>query len=222
MSIKQTVILCLFIFFSISVLNAQPVLFQDPVSAKTFNSEKYSEIKGSPFLFEKWINGQVITSSGIYKNVSLKLDAYENTLLFNKDDEAREFKDPVTGFTLIPDASDSTKNMVFRKGLSGPSLKPDQYVQVLGEGSLSLYRSDIKLLSDVNEINRGVIKTFNNSTRYYVLKDGSLKLIKPNKKELMGIFDDKREKIESFIKENNLSVTKDPDLKQVISYYNSL
>ena len=207
---------------SASSVVAQPILFEDPVSAKTFNSGKYSEINGSPFLFEKWMTGSVTTSKGTYQNLSLKLDAYESTLIFNKDEQAREFTDPVITFTLIPDPSDSSRNMVFKNGITGPSLRADQYVQVLSEGKVSLYRSDIKLVSDVNEINKGVIKTFNNSTRYYIVRDGKAKLVKMNKKELLNELSDQQDKVEAYIKENKLSMSKDADLKSLFKYYNSL
>lgn len=215
-------LVCLLVIISIgNLVSAQPILFQDPVSSRTFNSQKYSGIKGSPFLFEKWITGSVTTSEGIYQHLELKFDAYSNTLFFNKNDELYEFVDPLQSFRFYPDTTDTTRNMYFRKGLSAPGLRPDQYVQVLAEGPVSLYRSDIKLLSEMSEINAGMIKTFTNSTRYFILKDNKLQLIKMNKKELMAALKDKEEAVDSFIKANNLSFNRDQDLKKILSFYNS-
>ena len=122
----------------------QPLIFQDPVTARTFQSEKYSGIRGTPFLEEDWMAGWVQVPQGVYKNLRLKIDLYSNTLYFNKNDELWEFQDPVKSFVIFPDASDSTKFREYKKGVNGGGLREDQFVQVLGEGKVSLYRSDIK------------------------------------------------------------------------------
>ena len=200
----------------------QPLIFQDPVTARTFQSEKYSGIRGTPFLEEDWMAGWVQVPQGVYKNLRLKIDLYSNTLYFNKNDELWEFQDPVKSFVLFPDASDSTKFREYKKGVNGGGLREDQFVQVLGEGKVSLYRSDIKLLSEMSEINAGMVKTFTNSTRYFIKKDNNMQLIKLNKKELLAVLKDKEEQILAFVKENDLSFTKDEDAKLIIRYYNML
>jgi hypothetical protein len=200
----------------------QDMVLHDPVSSRTFNSEKYSGFNGSPFLFDKWINGWINTTNGIYKDLSLKLDIYSNIIYFKKDDESYEIQDPVVTFTLMSKVGDSASYLKFRKGLSGSIIKPEQYVQILAEGPVSLYRSDIKLLTDVNEINNGVVKTFTGSSRYIVVKDGSMQLLKNPKKDILPFLQDKNEKVQEFISINKLSLNKDLDLKSLINYYNSL
>jgi hypothetical protein len=205
----------------ISSLLAQPIVFQDPMSGKTFNPEKYSDIKGSPFLFEKWMPGSVTTEKAIYKNLDLKLDSYSNTLFFKKDDQPYELEETIKSFTLAP-AGDTSRQMFYKKGFSQAGLKPDQYVQVLAEGKLGFYRSDIKLLAEMSEINRGIVKSFTTSSRYFIAKNGSMQLVKLSKKEFLSLLADQDEKIQAYIKDNKLSINKEDDARALVKYYNSL
>lgn len=205
-----------------SPLFSQIMILHDPVSARVYNTEKYSGINGSPFLYDKWITGTATIARGHYDSIELKFDVYSSTLYFNKDGESYEFKDEIKSFILKPAVSDSSTYQYYKKGISGSGLKPHQFVQVLFEGRLSLYKSDIRLLSEVNEINAGVVKTFSNSSRYFIMKDNTLQLIKLNKKEIFDIIKDKENQVESYISENKLSTKKESDFVTILKYYNSL
>lgn len=205
-----------------STLQSQIMILHDPISATIFSTEKYSGVKGSAFLYDKWIAGSATTLKGRYINLELKLDAYSNTLYFNKDGEPYEFQENELSFILMPTVTDSSSYQYYKKGISGSGLKADQFVQILFEDRLSLYKSDIKLLSEVNEINAGLVKVFNTASRYFLMKDNTLQLIKLNKKEVFEIIKDKEDKIQSYIKDNNLSVKKETDLISLLKYYSSL
>lgn len=202
---------------------AQTMVLQDPVSARMFSIEKYSGYDGSPFLFnDNWTPGSATVTKGTYKNLDLRLDVYNSVLFFKKNEEPYEFQDEVISFVLMPNAADSTTWMHFKKGFADGGLKPNQYVQVLSEGKVSLYKSELKLLSDVNQINQGVVKTFTTTARYFVLKSGAMQLIKPNKKEILDVLSDKSDKVQSFINDQKISFKKDTDLARLFRYYNSL
>jgi hypothetical protein len=216
----------LFPFFIALLINssslAQNMVLNHPLSSKVFSTDKYSGIDGSPFLYDKWISGSATIAKGYYNNLELRLDAYSNTLYFNKDGEPYEFVDDVKKFILMPTVTDSSSYQYYKKGISGAGINTNQYVQVFFEGPLSLYRSDIKLLSEVNQINVGVVKTFTASTRYFIMKDNTLKLIKLNKKEVFEIIKDKEGKINAYVTEQKLSTKKEADLIAILKYYNTL
>jgi hypothetical protein len=200
--------------------SAQIAYLQDPVSATVFNTERYSEIKGSPYLLNKWLNGTATTDKGVYNKLTLKLDVYNNTLVFNKDDQPYEFQEDIRSFTLIPSYKDT---MYFRKGIAGGGLKPEQYVQILAEGAkASAYRSDIKLVSEMSEVNRGMVKTFNSSVRYFIVKNNSPVLVKLNKKEVLAVLNDQEAKLSAFMEENKISLKREAELAKVVAYYNTL
>ena len=197
---------------------SQNVLF-DPVSGKIFNPEKYSDISGSPFLFDKWINGSVSTPRGVYKNLQLKLDVYNNTIFFNKDDQAFEFQDQISGFILEPKSGDS---LIYLKGLTGNGLRSEQFVQVLALGKTSFYKSEQRLFAEINQINKGIVKKFTTSVRYYININDKLQLIRLNKSELLGVLNDKLGLLEEFTRQNKIDYRREADVAKLIKHLNSL
>lgn len=203
-------------------MNAQDAILIDPVTSHTFDSQKYVEINGTPFLVDQWITGSVKVPRGIYKDQRLKFDVYNNTLLFQKDDKPYEFYEPVQEFILMPRPADSSSYMRFVNGISASGLKPEQYVQVLASGKLSFYRSDIKLVSDMNEINKGIVKTFNNSTRYYFKNEAQTQIMKLSQKEILALMEDKKTQIDEYVSKNKPSFKKEKEVAELVKYYNSL
>lgn len=219
---KNKVLTVLFACISLMAVS-QDMVLSDPISNRTFDTQKYSGIKGSPFLNEDFVLADVVIGRGIYKNQKIKLDLVNNTVLFSKNDEEFEFTEPVLKFTLMPRPSDTSSYQHFIRGINGGGLKPDQFVQVLAEGPISLYRSDIKLVSETNEVNAGVIKVFNNSTRYFIKdKEGKVQVVKLSEKELLSYLQDKRPALDEYISKNRLNLKREKDAGALIKYYNSL
>ncbi|MFT4031327.1 MAG: hypothetical protein QM669_02825 [Siphonobacter sp.] len=189
----------------------------DPVTGKVFNSDKYSEVKGSPLLFEDWKPGNAVVAQGIYKGIELKYDVAGNTVLFKNGENAYEFQNNVLSFVLMPNKTDSSSYLIFKKGISAQDLRPDKYVQVLAEGKISLYKIYLKMESQISEINQGVVKTFIDATKYLVIRGGKSEYIKLTKKEVLGLMEPRQE-IEQYTK----SMKNEKDLVQLIKYYNAL
>lgn len=200
---------------------AQLLQLQDPVSSKNFNPDKYAGIRGTPLFQDKWIHGSVITTKGIYPDLELKIDLYDNILFFNKEDASFELLDQIVSVKLFPKWPDTLQQFIFVKGMNQNGLKPEQYVQALvGAGAVQLYRSDIKQVTEMSEINAGMIKTFANTSRYYIKKADQLKLIKLNKEELMAFLMDKEAEVNAVIEAKRLNLKKEADIIQVIQAYN--
>lgn len=200
---------------------AQLLQLQDPVSSKNFNPDKYAGIRGTPLFQDKWIHGSVVTTKGVYPDLELKIDLYDNILFFNKDDASLELLDQIVSVKLFPKWPDTLQQFIFVKGMSQNGLRPEQYVQALvGTGAIQLYRSDIKQVTEMSEINAGMIKTFANTSRYYIKKGDQLKLIKLNKEEVMPFLMDKEAELNSVIEAKRLNLKKESDIIQLIQAYN--
>jgi hypothetical protein len=219
----KNIFICIVLCFSLFNANAQLLQLQDPVSSKNYNPDKYTGIRGTPFLQDKWIHGSVTTNLGVYTDLELKIDLYENAVFFNKQDEPFELIDKILEVTLFPKWPDTVNKMVFVKGMSQGGIRADQYVQVLvGIGNVQLYRSDIKQVSEMSEINAGMVKTFANNSRYYLKKGDQFKFIKLSKEEVMPFFNDKDAAINGVITEKRLNLKKESDLILAVQSYNSL
>ena len=165
----------------------------------------------------------MITSKGIYPDLELKIDLYDNILFFNKEDASFELLDQIVSVKLYPKWPDTIQQYIFVKGMNQNGLKPEQYVQALvGAGAIQLYRSDIKQVTEMSEINVGMIKTFANTSRYYIKKGNELKLIKLNKDEMMPFLIDKEAAVNAVIETKRLSLKKESDIIQVIQAYNNV
>jgi hypothetical protein len=215
----------LFILLSMALQNVQAQLLQlqDPVSSKNFNPEKYAGIRGTPLLVDKWQHGSVITNKGYYADLELKIDLYDNQVFFNKNDESFELLDQIVAVRLFPKWPDTVNQQVFIKGMTQNSIRPEQYVQVLvAQGAVQLYRSDIKQVTEMSEINAGMVKTFANTSRYYVKKGDQFKLVKLNKEEIMPFLVEKEAEINDFVAKKKLNLKKEADFVQLIQAFNAL
>jgi hypothetical protein len=219
---KLTVILIALFCSVVAFSQFGGMQLQDPQSGRVYKPSRYSDINGTPFLTEKWQLGNVVTSKGIYKGLNLRLDAYSHVLYFNKNEEAYEFEEPVLRFMFTPNPADSSNYVQFVKGLTGADVRKDQYLMILSEGKLPLYKVPMIFVSEVNEINKGVVKTFRKVDKYYTLKDNSLQLLKLSKSDVLEILSDKKDKVEAFVKTQDLSFKKDADVVAIFKYYNSL
>lgn len=213
------------ILFSLALQSAQAQILQlqDPVSSKNFNSEKYAGIRGTPFLQEKWNRGIVITNNGVYNDLELKIDLFDSKVYFNKNDESFELLDQIIGLKLYPKWPDTSAALSFMRGINQNSIKPEQYVQILvGSGTVQFYRSDIKQLTEMSEINAGMVKTFANTSRYYIKKGDQYKLIKLAKEEVLPFLQDKEAAVNSLITDQKLNLKKESDIVKLLQGYNSL
>jgi hypothetical protein len=221
--IMKKLLFSLLLCTSLYAAQAQLLQLQDPVSSKNFNPEKYAGIRGTPFLQEKWIHGAVTTNLGIYNDLELKIDLFENALFYNNGGEPFELIDKIVEVKLFPKWPDNKIELVFTKGISQAGIKPEQYVQVLvGNGAVQFYRSDIKQVSEMSEINAGMVKTFSNTSRYYIKKGDQFKFIRLNKEDVMSFLMDKEAAINAIIAEKKLNLKKEGDIAQAIQAYNSL
>ena len=219
---KKTIVAIL-LCFALQNVQAQLLQLQDPVSSKNFNPEKYAGIRGTPFFQEIWLHGAVTTNLGIYNDLELKIDLFENALFYNNGGEPFELVDKIVEVKLFPKWPDNKIELIFTKGMNQAGLKPEQYVQVLvGNGAVQFYRSDIKQVSEMSEINAGMVKTFSNTSRYYIKKGDQFKFIRLNKEDVMSFFIDKEAAINAIITEKKLNLKKEGDIAQAIQAYNSL
>lgn len=216
-------ILFLVLAITLQTAEAQLLQLQDPVSSKNFNPEKYAGIRGTPLLVDKWQHGSVITTKGYYADLELKIDLYDNQVFFNKNDESFELLDQIVALRLFPKWPDTAIQQVFIKGLNQNNIKPDQYVQVLvAQGPVQLYRSDIKQVTEMSEINAGMVKTFANASRYFIKKGDQFKLVKLNKEEIMPFLIEKETEINDFIAKKKLNLKKEADFVQLLQAFNAL
>lgn len=199
-----------------SFLASSQVQLQDPLSGKVLQVSKYAGINGSPFLIDDWARGKVITPKGVYSSLYIKYDAFSSTLFFRRNDESYEFSEPVDSFVILQ----NNRELFFVKGLEAQDLRREQFVEVLCKGKITLYKSVLVFMTEVNKVNEGIIKSFNKSERLYLARDGKLDQLRSGKKEFLSIFGDGAQEMETFATSNGLSFRKTDDLVKMVTHYN--
>lgn len=215
-------ILCLILTGFCLQISFSQITLHDPTTSRYFDGQKYTGILGTPFLFKEWIKGSVVTPKGIYQNLELKYDAYENMLLFNKEEKSYGFEDEVKEFVLMKNVMDSNSYQYFIKGVIADGLSSNKYVQTLSNGKIKLYKQISKLMTEVNQVNEGTKKSFTNVTKYFAGAEGHIQQINFNKKELLFLLKDMDAEMQQFIKDRSINFKKEEDAAALINYYNQL
>ena len=205
-----------------SIMGQVDMPIHDPLTQKPYNIDKYAGVNGSPFFFENWMKATIVTNKGQYSLAQVKFDAYDNIIQFNQNDDLFEVSDQIVSFQLYAKPEDNKPTYFFEKGFSGNGLKSDQFVLVLVKGPVSFIRAESKALTDVNQINVGLIKTFTNVTRWYIIRNNAAQLVRLNKSEILPLLSDKAEQIQAYISAQSLNMKKEEDFSKIIRYYNSL
>ena len=188
-----------------------------PVTVNT-----YMHIKGSPFIFDEWLPGEVVTADGeLHAGMLLKYNTETNllTFVYNPKEEALKFAEPVTAFTIF-----GKQRMNFGKNF--PKIDgygKDSYYEVIALGKATLLKHYRGFLKDTRSADLSMTDgTYVQRAAYYIFKDGKIARIKPNAKIIQEAFADKSAEVNSFLVGKGINFENEEDLKKVFDHYNSL
>jgi hypothetical protein len=192
--------------------------------------QNYNEVKGSPFLVDKWMQGDVQFANGtVLKNIAIMYDQVKDALLFKgKNDEDYYFNDPIREFTInyVNITHIKISKSTFRSGFAASKgLTTNSFFEILVDGKMKLLKRTNKTISETKEFNSAtVVKNVNTNTVYYLTSgDAPIALKKLDTKSLIAnLATEKATKAQDYISSNNLNLKNQDDLARVISYYNTL
>ncbi len=162
----------------------------DYSSNKEFVASQYTDVKGSPYFSDKWLNGKVFLNDQTwFDNLQLKFDQYNNSFIVNWHDTAFQISSAVKQVVLYR-ASDTLNGLVFRNGYAvNEKINKKIYLQVLEEGKISFLRYRKKEMNDYAEYGDATkYKRFEEVNRYFIFVDGDFKRDNFNQKEFTGCF----------------------------------
>jgi hypothetical protein len=214
----HTTILILLVSFGFA--NAQ---YLQDVQGRPIMEISYTDIKGTPFLFDDWVSGMVTLGNGeTFKNVPLKYNVFDEKLYFKnpKNDELLEFVQPVKSFKF----NESIGAGVFSKGFPViDKFNSETFYNVLFDGKVKLLNKKYKTVLEVRPYNSATTeKSFVDRNEYFMVKGTEIKRIKNSKKDFLDIFSDKSTQIDAFIKKEKINFKNNDDLIKVFNYYDSL
>ncbi len=212
-------------FLVLSLAAKAQVYLTDAATGKPYQTGIYSDIQGSPLLFEDWKVSHATDKYGTtFLDVMIRFDLYNNKFFYNYNGTSYTFVTEITEFELFPFFGDTSTKMIFKKGFTVPDkLTPDKYVQVLAEGKVTAIKYLYKTIDETTEYNvPGKVKNFGSRMTYYFIKDGVTTSQKPNSKLLAELLKDKWAAVDAYMKQNSMSAKNEDDCIRAIAYYNTL
>ena len=218
---KQLFLLLAFLFSALLVYSQ---FLQDRVTGKYYFDVKYTDVKGSPFLYDDWRPSLITYANGLQlKNVKLKFNLVSNKPLFLRNDSAFEFLNAVWEFVIYNPAGDS---VIYRNGFEAAgNISPDAYLEIMEDGKLSLLRYRPKTITYTKGFSTAVTTaefTFKPPV-LYLFDDKILIRLKHNDE---AVLKDTMKKdwvlVSDYIKLKKLNLKKDSDVLSAVRYFNSL
>lgn len=216
-------------FFSCCLINAQNnsetnrKIF-DQATGDLLYSFQYTDIKGSPFLFDNWMKGELILENDSrIKDVQLKFDSYGSKFIINKNDTAYQISPAIKEIRLYP-TGDTSNAMVFKNGFSiNGNIQPNTYLQVLAGGKTTLLKYSKKDMEEYTEYGDATkYKRFTERNQYFIYSNNSYKATTLSKKNLQDLLSDKWNEVSQYMNQHSLSGKDEKSWKQAIEYYNTL
>lgn len=205
------VMILFFSIFCFNVVKAQQVFINNIAGNKVLNSNGYEGVSGSPYLFEKWAEGEVMFKNASQRKISLlKYDMMQDVLLFSEEGTGAEltFVEPVVAFDIrgarfqnnFPAYGDYTKN---------------SYYQIIANTTHTLLKKNKISIAERTRANMPPERYFRNVAEYFVYKDGKVRQIKITEKSLALEFGLELNNFKKTIDELKINLKSDADLKRL-------
>ncbi|AMR32791.1 hypothetical protein A0256_15855 [Mucilaginibacter sp. PAMC 26640] len=212
---------------SIAAVNTARAQFVHEKDYKPVTTKDYTEMVGSPYLYDDWVPGTVKLSNGVSSKdeMLLKYDLLNDEVYFkDKSGETMAFVVPVQEFILNPTVIDATAASIYRSGYKGvEGSKPSAFYEVLSDGKVQLLKKVSKIIFESQNIGSATkTKTFMDKTKYYLVINGAVLAIKNDKKSLLTALSDKQVALAEYLKTNKINFKNDNELGKLVNYYNTL
>ena len=195
----------------------------DQVTGNLLYIYQYTDIQGSPFLYDDWNDGVIVLNDSQMSHVKLKFDTYSNKFVVNKNDTSYEISNAINEIRLFPN-NDTSNARIYRKGYNiNMRLNPKVYLQVMAEGKTSLLKYAFKDMEEYTEYGSAVkIKRFREGQQYFILKDGQYTSTTLTKKNLQDALSDKWPAVSDFLSKKGLNGKDEKSWTAAFRFYNTL
>lgn len=208
---------CLFILTTTTLFaQATDVLM---TNSRSIDKDRYKGVKRSPYLFEDWRKGKIISAdAAIIEGVLLNFNGETEGFEIKKGDNFIEL-DPKWYIRVLLE-EESGEVITFQKNFSPPLT--NKFTRVVYKGkNLSIVEDfiakiEVKVVNNVGK--KEEFKRFYSKRNYFLIKDKKITLIKAKKKSLYALLGHKAE-LDSFIKKGKLKLSTETDLIKLFTFY---
>lgn len=217
---KKTALSLLFILIAqtgmaqtqISFMNALPV-----------NEDVYSDIAGSPYLFDTWRSGKIISYlDTVQVNLEINFNGFTNSFEIRKGGEFINLDEEYYQEVVLDNPNNPEYPFHFTK--YAPDDLSGNWALVYFEGEhFSVYRTfDAGLTEDeIQDVGKTIkVRTFQNKRTFYLYRDSELEVIRFKKKQLRKAFG--KSDFDAVVKTNDLDIDEHADRVKLFRALNTL
>jgi hypothetical protein len=180
------------------------------------------KIEGTPYLSEKYVDGEILLGTSVRSTVPLRYNAYQDLMEYQQNGKALVL-DPTTKIKRVR-LGESTY-VVDKFPFDGKTKYG--FLNLLDSGKVTLlakkvvkYQEPIKGRAlDGGDVPAKFSRS--NDTYYYRIGNGELLEVE-SIKDMIASFPDKQEELKQFAKKEKISPKKEDELVKFVRYYNSL
>ena len=203
------------------IASAQAQFMQD-INGRVVTEVTYTDVEGSPYLFEDWNTGimKAVQNDKVFDGLKMRYDAYKDEVEYEKDGKMYRLGPEITAFTLP--TGDALYE--FRRGFPAVgSQTENSFYRVLSDGNTKvLKRYAMKMREEKPYNSATVTKRFDLNEQLYVLKNGTMYPVKTNdKKGIMKLVSDEKNLMNYVIKEEQLNFKTEDDIVKLLEEYDA-
>jgi hypothetical protein len=191
--------------------------------------ELYEGIKGTPYLFDTWKEGNIfLKDSSLIRDINIKYNIYTDDVLYlnsKSGDSLIIDRHRIDAFEIQGDSSADL--LLFRDiSLKPGSKDKSTFARVLYNGKTKLLIKYIKVFIKADY--KGAYTAgrrydeYTDNSQYYIIKDNELNRIRLNKKAIIKVLADRENEIKSFIDKEGTALDNENDVIKLLEYYDSL
>ena len=218
---KYTILFSLFIAFALKSYsqsaNSEP---RQRLKGNVREDRSYSSLKGSPFLFNKFMKSEVyFNSSDEPVTYKLNYNAYKDQIEFLENGKVYS----ITNKDKLEKVIIDKHTFVYKRFYNYDEINEGYFVEIIND-YISLYKRELKMVITSNNV---AYKSSENSTGsfnktsplYYVSIYGDPLIYIKNKRKFLNLFFNNQSLVD-FMEEENIKLSSEKDLKKVITFLN--
>lgn len=191
-----------------------------------YATKQFSDIDGSPFLYDEWYRGKIISPQGlVLDGIMIKYEAYSETIIYLSGGKTFEVSDGAETFVIYPATDGMKDSLFFRGGYPAVDLNtPKTFYEVLADGKLALLKTHKKVtgLSQQNALASNKREFILQEDLYLARKGQAPMKVTKDKDALLAHFADKKDELAAWLGKNKVNLKKEDGLVELVKYYNSL
>jgi hypothetical protein len=224
-NMRKLILATFLVVSAIGSVEAQQKLIGQVVT-RPYNHKLFTDIDGSPFLYDDWFKGNIyFVGGGKLEGVWVKYDAFEDNIIYRDPKTEQEFDIPdgVKYFVLYPEVDGMKDSIVFRGGYPNVDDNTGKtFYEVLQDGKASLLKCYRKVtaLSKQNALVSNK-REFAIDERLYIGKSDVAPIrIKKDKASVTKALADKKDIIEPYIETQKKNCKSEESIMDVLRKYN--